>query len=129
MYTTAKHLTVFLYWCLILKLVWCPRVLKWSLNGSNLPGQADSQQGIISRLVVKTGHWCSCILWYVDFKTASNKAIWLLNFVWIGTPFYLVVNHRPLSTPLIEVFVVLTSRWIKSYQKCQAFQLYINWRV
>ena len=40
-------------------------VLGWSFNGSNLPGQADSQQGIAIRQATEdseTGHQCSYIL-------------------------------------------------------------------
>ena len=35
---------------------WHPRMLGWSVNGSNLPGQADSQQGITTGLAGETGH-------------------------------------------------------------------------
>ena len=36
--------------------------LGWSVNGSNLPGQADSRQGITTGLAGETGHRCSYIL-------------------------------------------------------------------
>ena len=41
--TIAKTSTVCFYWGLIHGPVWHPWVLGWSVNGSNLPGQADSQ--------------------------------------------------------------------------------------
>ena len=53
-YTIAKGLTIYFYWDFILKPVLWPRVLGWSLNYSNLPGQADSQHGIATRLA---GDW------------------------------------------------------------------------
>ena len=36
--------------------VWHPRMLGWFVNGSNLPGQAASQQGITTGLAGETGH-------------------------------------------------------------------------
>ena len=59
--TIVKASTVCFYWGLIHGPVWCPRVLGWSVNGSNLPSQADSWQGITTGLASKTGHWCSYI--------------------------------------------------------------------
>ena len=50
--------------------VWHPQMLGWSVNGSNLPGQADSRQGITTRLAGETGHRCSYILRRVELKTA-----------------------------------------------------------
>ena len=42
-YTFAKASMVCFYWGLIHGAVWHPLMLGWSVNGSNLPGQADSQ--------------------------------------------------------------------------------------
>ena len=70
-HTIAKDSTVYFYWDLIYGPVWHPRVLVWSVNGSNyFPSQADSQQGITTRLAGVTEHRCSYILWYVEPKTA-----------------------------------------------------------
>ena len=55
-YTIAKGSTVYFYRGLIHGPVWFPRVLGWSVNGSNLPGQANSQQRITTRLDGETGH-------------------------------------------------------------------------
>ena len=75
-YTIAKATTVCFYWGLIHGPVWRPWVLRWSVNGSNLPGQADSPQGITTRLADETGHRSSYILWHVELKTAWIEAIW-----------------------------------------------------
>ena len=69
-YTSAKASTVYFYWGLIFGPVWCPWVLGRSVNGSNLTGQADSRQGITTRLVGETGHQ------HVELKTAWIEAIW-----------------------------------------------------
>ena len=69
-YIIAKGSMVYFNWGFICRPVWCPRVLGWSLNGFNLPGQADSRQGITTRLAGETWHWCSYILWYAETKTA-----------------------------------------------------------
>ena len=79
-YTIAKGSMVYFYWGLIHGPVCCPRMLRWSVSGPNLPGQANSQQGITTRLAGETGHRCSCILWYVELKTAWIEAIWWYNF-------------------------------------------------
>ena len=76
-YTIAKASTVCFYWGLIHGPVWCTRVLGLSVNGSNLPGQADSRQGIVVGLDGETG---SYILWYVRPKTTWIDAIWPYNF-------------------------------------------------
>ena len=47
-----------------------PRMLGWSVNGSNLPSQADRRQGITKGLDGETGHRCSYILRHVELKTA-----------------------------------------------------------
>ena len=63
-YTIAKGSKVYFYWGFIHRPVWHPRVLRCSLNCSNLPGQADSRQGITTRLAGETGHWRGYIMWY-----------------------------------------------------------------
>ena len=78
-YTIAKGSTVCFYWGLIHGPVWRPRMLGWSVNGSNLPGQADSWQRITTRLAGETGHQCSYILWHVELKTAWVETIWPLE--------------------------------------------------
>ena len=55
-YTIAKASMVCFYLGLIPGLLWHPCMFGWSVNGSNLPGQADSQQGITIRLAGETGH-------------------------------------------------------------------------
>ena len=55
-HTIAKASTVCFYRGLIHGPVCHPRMLRWSVNGSNLPGQADSQQGITTGLAGETGH-------------------------------------------------------------------------
>ena len=75
-YTIAKASTVCFYWGLIHGPVWHPRVLGWSVNGSNLPGQAENRQGITTRLAGETGHRSSYILGHVELKTAWIEAIW-----------------------------------------------------
>ena len=52
-YIIAKGSTVCFYWCLIHGPVWCSPVLGWSVNGSNLPGQAIQLAGNHHR----TGWW------------------------------------------------------------------------
>ena len=99
-YTIPKGLTVCFYWGFVFKLVWCSQVLGWSLNGSTLPGQADSQLGITAILATETGHWCNSILWHLDLKTTSFDAIWLFTF-WIIT-----FATMWLPTTPIEVLVV-----------------------
>ena len=79
-YTIAKGSTVYFYRDLIHRPVCCPRVPGWSVNSSNLPGQAGSQQRITTRLASETGHRCSYILCYVELKTAWIDAIWPYKF-------------------------------------------------
>ena len=93
-YTIPKRLMVSFYWGLILEPVWHPRVLRRFLNGSTLPGQADNQHRITTRLAGETGNWCSYILWHVDLKTASIYAIWLHKFLG-QNPCHFVVTHWP----------------------------------
>ena len=71
-YTIAKASTVCFYWGLIHGPVWRPRILGWSVNGSNLPSQADSRQGITTGLASETWHCCSYILW----RGAENSLNW-----------------------------------------------------
>ena len=73
--TIAKGSTVYFYWGLIHGPVWHPSVLRSSVNGSNLPWQADSWQGITTRLAGENGCWCSYTLWHVQLKTAWIEAI------------------------------------------------------
>ena len=61
-YTIAKASMVCFYRGLIHRPVCRPWVLGRSVNGSNLPGQVDRQQGITTRLAGETGHQCSYIL-------------------------------------------------------------------
>ena len=65
----AKASTVYFYWGLIHGPVWHPRMLRWSVNGSNLPSQADSRQGVTTGLAGETGHWCS----YVHFVMCGTE--------------------------------------------------------
>ena len=74
--TIAKSSMVCFYWGLIHGPAWRPRMLRWSVNGSNLPSQADRWQGITTGLVGETGHRCSYILRHVELKTAWIEAIW-----------------------------------------------------
>ena len=71
--TIAKGSTVYFYWGLIHRPVWHPWVLGWSVNGANLPGQADSRQGITTGLAGETGHRCrscrTCLTRTVGFIT------------------------------------------------------------
>ena len=60
--TVAKASTVCFYWGFIHRPVWRPRMLGWSVNGSNFPSQVDSWQGITTWLAGETGHQCSYIL-------------------------------------------------------------------
>ena len=66
--TIAKASMVCFYWGLIHGPVWRPWVLGWSVNDSNLPGQADSWQSIATGLAGGTGHRCSYILRRVQLK-------------------------------------------------------------
>ena len=80
---------------LFLKPVWHPHVLSWSLNGCITPGQADSQQGIVTWLASETG-----ALMYLHFVTCVPQTDCHLIF-WYGTP----------TTIPIEVLIVLNSQW------------------
>ena len=82
-YTIAKGSMVYFNWGLIHGPVWWPLVLGWSVNGSNLPSQADSWQGITTGPAGKAGHWFGYILWHIETKTAWNDVIWPYNFSWI----------------------------------------------
>ena len=99
-YTIAKASKVYFYWGLIHEPVWCPRVLRWSVNGSNLPGKTDSQQGITTRLASETEHRCSYILWYVGLETAWIDAIWPYKFFCIRRSRHFVAPHHPHPPPL-----------------------------
>ena len=112
-YTIAKGLTVYFYWGLIHGPVWCPLVLGWSVNGSNFPGQADSQQGITTGLAGETGHWSSYILWYMEPKTAWIDVIWPYKFSWIGRSRHFVAHHHPPTFTPIGMLVVSTTLWNK----------------
>ena len=70
-YTIVRCLTVWFYCGLIHKPAWCPQVFRWSLNGSNLNGQADSWQRITTRLAGETEHWCNYILWHMGLHENS----------------------------------------------------------
>ena len=109
--TIAKSSAVWFYWGLIYRPVWCPQVLGWSVNSSNLPSQADSRQGITTRLAggtgPRTGHWCSYILRRVELKTAwSHLAI---KIFCIGSSLHFVVPHQAPPSTLIVMLVVLTT--------------------
>ena len=96
--TIAKGLMVYFYWGFIHRPVWHPPVLGWSVSGSNLSNQADSQQGITTGLAGENGHRCSYILWYVEPKTAWIDAIWPYKFSWIGRSHHFVTTHHPYKT-------------------------------
>ena len=72
-----------------------PGVLLWPLSHSNLPGQADSQQGIVTRQTSETGHQCSYILWYVGLKTAWIDAIGPYKYFLIRATHHFVTTHHP----------------------------------
>ena len=124
-YTIAKNLTVCLYWGLIHRPVWRPWVLRWFVNGSNLPDQADSWQGIYTRLAGDTGHQCSYILWYLELKTAWIHAIWPYNFFCIGRSCHFVApHHLTPSTPIDYLWYQLSCKI--NYLKWRVFQLAIH---
>ena len=77
--TIDKASMVCFYWSLTHGPVWHPRILGWSVNGSNSPDQANSQQGITTGLAGETGHRCSYILGRVELKKAWIEAIWPLK--------------------------------------------------
>ena len=112
---------VYFYWGLIHGPVWHPRVLGWSVNDSNLPSQADSQQRIATRLSGETRHRCSYILWYVELKTAWIDAIWPYKIFWIWrSRNFMAPHHHPLWYRLpCEI----------NYLKWWSFQLAIHSRV
>ena len=91
----------------------------------NLSGQADSQQGIATRLASDTGHWCSYILWYVGLITVSIYAIWPYKNFWIRAACHFMATHHHQTIIPIEVIMVLTS-WFK---KGGHFSWPIYWRV
>ena len=94
-YTIVKGSTIYFYWGLIHRPVWCPPVLGWSVKGSNLPNQTDSWQGINTRLGGETEHQRSYILWYVELKTAWIDVIWPYKFLLIGRFCHFVAPHHP----------------------------------
>ena len=114
-YTIANVSTVCFYWGLIHRPVWRPWVLRWSVNGSNLPDQAGSQQGITTGLAGETGNRCSYILWYVELKTAWIEAIWPYKIFQIGRLHHFVAPHHPASTP-IGLLLVFTTLWNKLFK-------------
>ena len=103
-YTIVEGLTVYFYLGLIHGPVWHPPVLGWSVHGSNLPGQADSRQGITTGLAGETGHWHSYILWYVEPKTAWIDAIWPYKFFWIRWSHHFVAPHHLLLVVRTRLF-------------------------
>ena len=126
--TTAKASTVCFYWGLIHGPVWHPQVLRWSVNSSNWPGQADSRQGITTELAGETGLQCSYILWCVELKTVWIEAIWPQKSFCIGSSHHFVASqHPPPYTPTGFLWYWLPCEI--NYLKWWAFQLAIHWRV
>ena len=108
-YTIAKASTVCFYWGLIHGPVWRPWVLRWSVNDSNLPSQADIRQGITTRLVGETGRRCSYILWHVELKTPWIEASWPLKSFCIRGSCHFVAYHHPSPSTPTGMLVVLTT--------------------
>ena len=116
---------VYFYWGLINRPVWCPQVLRCSVNGSNLPGQVDSQQGITIGLAGETGYQCCYnIMWswkQPELMPFDHKTVLYRHFV--------APHHPPPCAPL-GVLMVLTTLWkLINYLKWRAFQPAIHWRV
>ena len=103
-----NRLSVCFYCGWFLRPVRCPQVLRRSLNNSILPGQADSQLEIVTRLASDDGHWFSYILCYVELKRASIDTIWLCSVLKLEELAILwLPHHCPPSTP-IEALVLLS---------------------
>ena len=60
---------------LILKPVWCLRILGLPVNGPIFRWQADSQMWITTRLADEFGYGFNCLVWYVVVKMAPMKVI------------------------------------------------------
>ena len=109
----AKVLTVYFYWGIIHRSVWCSLVHEWSVNGSNLPGQADSQQWITTGMAGGTGHRSSYILWHVELKTAWIEVNWPYKFYWIREFRHFVAPHHPPHSTPVGLLVALITLWNK----------------
>ena len=77
--TLVKSSSIHFYLSLFLRTTYirCPWVLRWSLNGSVLPGQADKKK-ITTQLASVTGHWFS----YIHFVIWAQRALLLGWFLW-----------------------------------------------
>ena len=118
----------FFYWGLIHGPVCRSQVRRWSVNGSNLPGQADSQQGITTRLAGDTLHQCSYILQHVELKTAWIDTIWPYKNFELKESTTLWLPTTPHPPPLWDCLWYWLSCEINNL-KWRAFQLAIYWRV
>ena len=119
--TIAKASTVCFNWGLIHGLVWHPQVLGRSVNGSNLPGQADSQQESLQdcsqqeslqdwlvRLGIDLATFWDLWSWkQPELKPFGHKTVLYWKFLpFHGSP------PPPPSTPIV-MLVVLTALWNK----------------
>ena len=100
--TTANSLSVCFYSVLFLSNVRCPQVLRWSINGFILPGQADNWLGISTQLANDICYWFGYIWLHLVICEAQNN---LNKCHWAICLFYHDTLWLP--TTLIGVLVIL----------------------
>ena len=98
-YTITKGSTVYFYWGHIHRPVWHPRVLGWSVNGSNLPGQADSHrespQDWLVRLAVDIATFCDMWSWkQLEVMPFGHRIFWIRKSCHFVAPHHPPTHHH-----------------------------------
>ena len=111
--------------------VWHPWVLGWSINGCNLPSQANSQQEITTGLAGETGHWCGyiCDLW--RWKSLNWSHLAIKTFLILSSCHFVAFHHPTTPSTPIGLLVVLTTLWNKLSKMADILSIEgsIHWMV